>query len=168
MGQTTQKNVSYDNAVSIARQYVTLPVSAAGASGTFGKYYARGNETVWGAWGMQVTAGTSTYTTTNSFVSNGTSTTAVNTNTAATLVQAYRVSGTTTTTWSTFVVAAANGANGAVALQNFTATGTAANGTGGTNLVAGDLIYMLNGTDATAVSLPMWEMSVTPLANVTG
>jgi hypothetical protein len=163
----TTKNASYDNAVSLARYSVTLPVSAAGSGGTFGQYFARGNETVWSVGAIQRVAGTSTYTTTNTFISNGTSTTAVNTNTAATTVTGFRVSGTATTTAQLFVVAAANGANGAVALQNFGAFAAPVNGVAGINLVAGDLLYMTNGTDATATSFPIWEFSVTPLANVT-
>jgi hypothetical protein len=167
MPQQITKNTAYDNAVSLARQLLPLAVSAAGAAGTFGQYYALGNETLWAAHGIQRVAGTSTYTTTTTTISSGTSTTVINTYTAATLVQAYRVSGTTTTTFQTFAIAAANGTNGTVALQNFTACGTATNGTGGTNLVAGDLIYMLNGTDATATTIPAWELSITPLGNVT-
>ena len=162
----TTKNAAYDNAVSLARSYVTLPVSAAGASGTFGKYYARGNEYLWSAQAFQSIAGTSTYTTTSTYITNGTTATTTNTHTAATQVTAYRVSGTTTTTYQPFTVATSNTTNGTMSLNNFTATATSATG-GGTALVAGDLLYMLNGTDTTATSLPMWEMSVAPLANVT-
>jgi hypothetical protein len=167
MSQQTVKNVAYDNAVSLARLFLPLPLSAAGATATCAQYFALGNETLYAAHGIQRVAGTSTFTTTATTVVSGTSTTVVSTYTAATTAQAFRVSGTTTTTFQTFPIAAANGANGAVALHNFTACGTAASGTGGTNLVAGDQIYMVLSTDATATVLPMWEIAVTPLANVT-
>lgn len=163
----TTKNAAYDNAVSLARYVVSLPASAAGSGGTFGKYFARGNETVWSAGATQLVAGTSTYTTTNTIISNGTSTTAVNTNTAATTVTAFRVSGTSTTTAGLFVIAAANTTNGANAQQNFGAFAAPVNGVAGINLLLGDQLYMTNGTDATATSVPLWEFSVTPLANVT-
>jgi hypothetical protein len=167
MPQQITKNAAYDNAMSIARLFLPLPLSAAGASATCGQYFALGNETLYAAHAIQRVAGTSTFTTTNTFLSNGTSTTAVNTNTAATTAQAFRVSGTNTTTYQLFVVAAANGANGAEARHNFTACGTATNGSGGTNLLLGDQIYMVLSTDATATVLPVWEIGVTPLGNVT-
>jgi hypothetical protein len=162
----TLKNAAYDNAVYLARYSEPMTKTAAGSGGTSEVYFARGNEILWSIGARQVAAGTSTYTTTTTFLSTGSSTTAVNTYTAATLIQPFRVSGTTTTTFQTFAVAAANGANGTEARQNYTAAAAAAAG-GGVILSAGDQIYYTNGTDATAVTTPMLELSLAPLANVT-
>jgi hypothetical protein len=162
----TTKNAAYDNAVYMSRWFKTVTKTTAGSGGTSEIYFARGNEILWSVGARQVTAGTSTYTTTSTTLSTGSSTTAINTYTAATLIQPFRISGTSTTTFQTFAVAAANGANGTEARNNFTATGTSATG-GGVALVAGDQIYYTNGTDATAVSSPVLEMSFAPLANVT-
>lgn len=162
----TTKTTAYDNAVSLARQELPMTKTAAGSGGTSEIYWARGNEILWDIGAKQVTAGTSTYTTTTTVLSTGSSTTVINTYTAATLIQPFRVSGTTTTTYQTFAVAAANGANGTEARQNFTAAATAAAG-GGTLLLAGDQIYYTNGTDATAVTTPMLGLGIAPLANLT-
>jgi len=160
------KNAAYDNAVSLARFPVTLQRSAAGSGGTFGQYYARGNELLWSLGAVAITTGSSTYTTTTTVLSSGAVATTTNTYTAATLVQGYRVSGTTTTTFQTFAVANSNSTNGTMALYNYTNAGNV-NAGGGVALTAGDLLYMVNGTDATAVVQPVYEMSIAPLANVT-
>lgn len=162
----TTKTTAYDNAVSLARQELPMTKTTAGSGGTSEIYWARGNEILWDIGAKQVTAGTSTYTTTTTVLSTGSSTTVINTYTAATLIQPFRVSGTTTTTFQTFAVAAANGANGTEARQNFTSAATAAAG-GGTLLLAGDQIYYTNGTDATAVTTPMLGLGIAPLANLT-
>lgn len=160
------KNAAYDNAVSIARYSVPMTKTTAGSGGTSEVYFARGNEILWSIGARQVTAGTSTYTTTTTFISGGTSSTAVNTNTAATLIQPFRITGTTTTTFQTFAVAAANSTNGTEARQNYTNAANL-NAGGGVLLAAGDQVYYTNGTDATAVTAPVLEFSVAPLANVT-
>jgi hypothetical protein len=166
MSLQSTKNAAYDNAVSISRFQVHMTKTTAGSGGTSEVYVARGNEIMWSIGARQVTAGTSTYTTTSTFISNGTATTAVNTSTAATLIQPFRISGTTTTTFQTFPVATANGASGSEARNNFTAAATLVAG-GGTLLSLGDQVYYTNGTDATAVTVPILEMSIAPLANVT-
>jgi hypothetical protein len=164
------KNVAYDNAVSIARYAQALTKTTAGAGGTSEVYFARGNEILWSIGARQVTAGTSTYTTTTTLITGGTSTTVVNTNTAATLIQPFRVNvtgtTTTTTTFQTFVVAAANTTNGTEARQNYTNAANV-NAGGGVILAAGDQVYYTNGTDTSAVTTPVLELSVAPLANVT-
>jgi hypothetical protein len=160
------KNQAYDNAVSISRYTVPMTKTTAGSGGTSEIYFARGNEILWSIGARQVTAGTSTYTTTTTTLAGGASTTAVNTNTAATLIQAFRITGTSTTTFQTFVIAAANSTNGVEARQNFTNAANV-NAGGGVILTAGDQVYYTNGTDATAVTAPMLEFSVAPLANVT-
>jgi hypothetical protein len=162
----TQKNQAYDNAVTLARYPVTLARSAAGSGGTFGQYYARGNEILWDVGASQITAGTSTYTTTTTTLSGGALTTAVNTNTAATLITGYRVSGTSTTTFQPYVVANVNSTNGTMSLNGFTNAANV-NAGGGVLLSAGDFLYQINGTDATAVTQPLYTMSIAPLANVT-
>lgn len=162
----TAKNAAYDNAISLARFPVTLQRNAAGSGGTFGQYYARGNELLWSLGAVAITTGSSTYTTTTTVITGGTSATTTNTHTAATLIQGYRVSGTSTTTFQTFPVANANSTNGVEARNNYTNAANV-NAGGGVALVAGDLLYMVNGTDATAVVQPVYEMSIAPLANVT-
>jgi len=162
----TQKSAAYDNAVTLARFPVALQRSTAGATGTFGQYYARGNEILWDIGAFAITTGSSTYTSTTTTLAGGAITTVVNTNTAATQITPYRVSGTSTTTFQTFVVANSNSTNGTMSLNGFTNAANV-NAGGGVLLAAGDLIYMVNGTDATAVSVPVYEMSIAPLANVT-
>ena len=162
----SSKNVAYDNAMTLARFSVPMTKTTAGSGGTSEIYWARGNEILWSVGARQVTAGTSTYTTTTTLISTGTSTTVVNTYTAATLLQPYRVSGTTTTTFQTVPIAAANSTNGTEARQNYTNAANV-NAGGGVALSAGDQIYYVNGTDATAVTAPVLEMGIAPLANVT-
>jgi len=160
------KTGAYDDAIYNTRYKVEIAASAAGANGTFGQYRALGNETLWSAGAWQVLAGTSTVTsTTTQLGSTGLITTVVNTNTAATAITAYRVSGTSTTTFQPFVIANQNGTLGAMAYQNFTAL-TAPGTYGGIQLLAGDLLYMVNGTDATATSFPIWEFSYSPLGAI--
>jgi hypothetical protein len=166
----SQKNAAYDNAVYLARFAVNMTKTTAGSGGTSEIYWARGNEILWSIGARQVTAGTSTYTTTTTLYTGGTSTTVVNTNTAATLIQPFRVNvtgtTTTTTTFQTFAVAAANSTNGTEARQNYTNAANAVAG-GGVILSAGDQVYYTNGTDTSAVTVPVLEMSIAPLANVT-
>ena len=160
------KNQSYDHAISIERYTVSLTKTTAGSGGTSEVYFARGNEILWSVGARQVTAGTSTYTTTTTTLAGGASTTAVNTNTAATLIQPFRITGTATTTFQTFVVAAANTTNGTEARQKYTNAANV-NAGGGVILLAGDQVYYTNGTDATAVTTPVLELAIAPLANVT-
>jgi hypothetical protein len=162
----SQKTQMYDHAVSIERYMLTMTKTTAGSGGTSEVYFARGNEILWSVGARQVAAGTSTYTTTTTVLASGAVATTTNTNTAATLIQAFRVSGTTTTTFQTFVVAAANTTNGTEARQNYTNAANV-NAGGGVILTAGDQVYYTNGTDATAVTAPMLEFAVAPLANVT-
>ena len=153
MAYQVTKNVAYDNAVTLARWQVALAVSTAGSGGTFGKYTARGNETLYSMGAFQVVAGTSTYTTTDtgSPTATGAAVT-TNTTTAATLIQYFRVSGTSTTTFPTFVVSTQGSKQ-----NNFTAPA----GGGGVALTAGDLIYATNGTDTSATSIPVLEFGYT-------
>lgn len=160
------KNQAYDHAVSVERYSVLMTKTTAGSGGTSEIYWARGNEQLWSVGAKQVTAGTSTYTTTTTVLTAGGVVTTTNTHTAATLIQGFRVSGTTTTTFQTFPVAAANSTNGVEARQNFTNAANV-NAGGGVALSLGDQVYYTNGTDATAVTAPVLEFSVAPLANVT-
>jgi hypothetical protein len=162
----TTKNQVYDHAVTIERLFVPMTKTTAGSGGTSEVYFARGNEILWSIGARQVTAGTSTYTTTTTTLAAGAVSTTTNTYTAATLIQPFRISGTSTTTFQTFAVAAANGANGTEARQNFT-NASGVNAGGGQLLTAGDQVYYTNGTDATAVTTPVLEFSVAPLGNIT-
>jgi hypothetical protein len=154
MAYQINKQVAYDNAVYVARQKLALAASTAGSGGTFGRYVAQGNEVLFAAGASQVTAGTSTYTTTDTSLVSGVVTVTTNTTTAATLITPFRVSGTSTTTGITFPV-------GASRTANFSALTTNA-GSVGITLSQGDVIYMTNGTDATAVSIPVWEIGFAP------
>jgi len=166
----SQKNAAYDNAVSLARFAVNLTKTTAGSGGTSDIYFARGNEILWSIGARQIVAGTSTYTTTTTVLASGAISTTTNTYTAATLIQPYRVNvtgtTTTTTTFQTFAVAAANTTNGTEARQNYTNAANV-NAGGGVLLSLGDQVYVTNGTDATAVTVPVLEMSIAPLANFT-
>ena len=145
------KNQAYDAAVYQATRYrQAAAVSGAGSGGTFGRYVARGDEQLLSVGAYQVVAGTSTYTTTDT-VGGVVST---NTTTAATLVTPFRVSGTSTTTGATFPV-------GAGKLHNWSSFGT-----GGVSLLAGDIVYLTNGTDATATSIPELEFGYANQANI--
>lgn len=154
MAYQPTKNQAYDHQIYLSRQLVQLANSTAGASGTFGRYVARGNEILYSAGAYQVTAGTSTYTTTDTLGG----VVSTNTSIAATLITPFRVSGTSTTTGATFAISTSG-----TRQNNWTELTTA---TGGIALSAGDVVYMVNGTDATAVSAPQWEIGFAPLANV--
>lgn len=176
----TPKSAAYDNAVSLTRFYIQLPLIAAGAGGTSAIYYARGNETLWSIGAFQVTPtaqSTSSLTTTATLIgSGGTSTTVISTNTLAQsyqpVVMNFTYSGTTTTTTTTtygsFPVADVNGtwsgSSGGVQYRNnwtaFTASG------GGINLGLGARVWLVAGTDTAATAIPLLEMSITPEGNV--
>jgi len=148
---STSKSAAYDSAVSVSRQLLPLPASTAGSGGTFGRFVSPANLTVYGIAMSQTTAGTSTYTVVNTGVAGAITT---NTITAATIYNCFRVSGTNTTTYGTAGVVSAAAANP----SNYYSLAL-----GGVNILPGDVMYVTNGTDATAVSLPFWDISFTPV-----
>ena len=151
---STNKSAAYDNAVYLSRQFLPLAVSAAGSGGTFGRFICPTALTINGIHGNSVVAGTSTYTVVNTGVNGALAT---NTITAATIYNCFRVSGTSTTTYGTAGVVSLAAANPS-SYYSLVA--------GGVNCSAGDIMYCVNGTDATATTIPMWDISITPTANV--
>lgn len=152
--------MAYDHPVYTSRDFVPLAVSTAGSGAASGKFYSFTNMTLFGIGFENVVAGTSTYT------SGGVVTSPA---TLATLLRVTNTSTTTvalsTSTLGTFVI----GGTGTAAVGGFISypivTGTATNG--GVAINPGDVIYCVNGTDTAATFVPILDMAVTPLANVT-
>ncbi len=177
------RNMAYDSPAYLARLSHAFGQNAAGASTNFGKFIAFTSLTVFSVVADLITAGTSTTT-----LWNGTATTtAINgdsfsvirvTNTAAagaTPVLATATYGPfsqslyngTATGTQTTVAGVAN----YIALSGTASSGSAQSGTntatGGFTVNQGDALYIVRGTDATAVSGYAIEYGLTPLANVT-
>jgi hypothetical protein len=172
-----QKNQAYDHILYLQRQTIWLPASTAGANGTYGKFYAKGNEIIYSAGAIITTLGaaTSVYTQTTTYLPYGTgintATTVLNTWTAAQISVPYSVvvrgTTTTTTTFSnnSFVNAAVNSTNGTDAHNNWSELASV--GTfGGIACQNGDFYYMVGGTDTAAVVIPYSEIAYQPLSNI--
>lgn len=185
----TMRNMSYDNAAYLARQMIPLGVTAAGAAAATSKFIAFANLLIFSITATLTTVGTSTYTGWN-----GTATvTAVGAetfsvirvfNTAA--AGAAPVLG--TATYGPFVASLYNGtatgtqtnsANPGFTVNvtlSGTATGTgtttgqmqagSAAAIGGFPVNQGDQLFVVQGTDATAVANYALEYAIAPLANV--
>ncbi len=177
------KNMSYDHPAYISRLAHAFPALAAGASGNTSKFVAFTQLQILAAVFSITTAGTSTST-----LYNGTATvTNINgdsfsvlrvTNNAAQGV----APSLSTATYGPFAASQYNGTltgtqtnaagvYGSVALFGTATTGQAQAGaptsTGGFTAKQGDQIYIVRGTDATAVTAFALEYQVTPLADVT-
>ena len=163
MSVRVSKTQAYDHVVSQERFKVQLTKMTAGSGGTSDIYYALGNEQVYGMGAYVAVAGTSTITTTDTVGTAGQLGLAISTNTgtAATSLTAYRVSGTNTTTASPFAIGTGAGA----VANNWTQLSTA---TGGVPLSAGDKLYFVSGTDATATQVPWLEFTVQPVNGFVG
>lgn len=175
----TIKNMGYDHPAYLTRGNFTS-VMTAGSGGVSGRFVAHAALTLFGLTAYTTTAGTSTYTATQYFgAQDGTSTSqTVHANT--TQLSLIRITNTaafgtavalSTTTIGPFIVSRpyANGtATGAVGVYaQFalnTSTGTA--GLNGVSVNVGDQLYVVNGTDATAVNQINIDWQVAPLANV--
>ena len=172
------KNAAYDNAAYVARGNFT-GIMTAGSGGVSTKFVAHANLLLFGLNAYTTTAGTSTYTaTTAQYYAGGTSSATVHVN--ATQLSLIRITNTaaagaapslSTSTVGPFYIdqyytnGTATGGVGAyaqVALN--TSTGTA--GLNGLAINQGDQIYVVNGTDASAVNLINIDFQVQPLANV--
>jgi len=174
------KSMAYDNPAYIARGTFNS-IMTAGSGGVSGKFVAFANLLLFSLTTFTTVAGTSTYTTglLGGPSGVGTAGPAV----AATQLSLIRITNTastgatvalSTTTIGPFTVAgsflgaggtATNqiGASNVFALN--TSSGTA--GFGGVAINAGDQIFVVNGTDATAVELVTIDYQVQPLAAVT-
>jgi len=175
--------MAYDHMAYVARQSHVFPALAAGASGNTSKFIAFTQLQIFSAVFASVTAGTSTAT-----LWNGTATT---TAIAVDSFSVIRITNTaaagatpvlSTSTYGPFAASQYNGTatgtqtnaagvTGSVALFGTATTGVAQSGnpvaTGGFTVNQGDQVYIVRGTDATAVTGFALEYGVTPLANVT-
>ena len=176
--QNTIKNAAYDNPSYIARGAFTT-VMTAGSGGVSGKFVAHANLLLFGLNAYTTTAGTSTYTATQYYgASQGTLTSAtVHANT--TQLSLIRITNTatfgaapalSTSTIGPFYAdtwysngTATGGVGSASQFALNTSTGSA--GLNGLAILAGDQIYVVNGTDASAVNLVTIDYQVTPLSN---
>lgn len=152
------KSMAYDHPAYTSRDIVQLAANTAGSGTLSGKFYCFTNTIVFGI-GMNVTtAGTSTYTVGG---------TATNPATQVSLIRITNTSTTTvalaTSTFGPFTIGGgtANAAGGYASVAVNTAT------TGGVACNPGDVVYVVNGTDASFVGVALLDVGIAPLANVT-
>lgn len=183
----TVRQVAYDNPSALTRQVAQLAQNTAGSGSTSGKFYAWAALTVFGVTFATITAGTSTATVGGTATSPSASFSAIyitNTNTTGTAVSLG------TTTVGPFVIGGtstatnvggqsggiAGGYQGPYALNTLGGTnttqvwgtgtytagypGNAQVGIGGLPMNPGDVLYFVNGTDATAVVVPILQYSL--------
>ena len=175
----TLKNLAYDNPTYMARgQFASI--TAAGSGGVSGKFVAHSNLLLFGLSAWTTVAGTSTYTATQYYNYAGTTNTSATVHVNASQLSLIRITNTasagvapslSTSTIGPFYVdtlfanGTATGQIGAVAQVALnTSTGTA--GLNGLSILAGDQIYIVNGTDTSSVNLVTIEYQVTPLSNL--
>ena len=175
----TLKNLAYDNPAYMARgQFATI--MTAGSGGVSAKFVAHSDLLLFNLSAFTTTAGTSTYTATQYYNYAGSTNTSASVHVNASQLSLIRITNTasagvapslSTSTIGPFYVdtlfanGTATGQIGArcqVALN--TSTGTA--GLNGVSIVAGDQIYIVNGTDASSVNLITIDYQVTPLSNL--
>lgn len=170
------KNAAYDNSVYVSRASLN-GITVAGSGGVSTKFVAHANLLLFGLNAYTTIAGTSTYTATQYY---NTGTNSATVHVAATQLSLIRI----TNTAATGVAPALSTSTvGPFTIDQYYASGTATGGVGvyaqfalntstgtaGLNGVAinqGDQIYLVNGTDATAVNLISIDYQVQPLANV--
>jgi hypothetical protein len=182
------RQVAYDNSSAITRQAAQLAANSAGSGSLSGKFYAWAALTVYGVTFAVTTAGTSTYTVGGTATSPAAQFSAIviqNTNTTGTAVTQgtttigpFTIGGTSTATNVGGTSGGiAGGFQGPYALNTVggtnttqtvgTATyslgypGNASAGFGGIQINPGDQVYFVNGTDATAVVVPILQYSLT-------
>ena len=175
----SQKNMAYDHAAYIARLSHGFGQNAAGASTAFSKFIAFAQLQVFAVTATLITAGTSTST-----LWNGTATVTNINGDSFNLIQisnSAAIGATpvlTTNTHGPYAISLYNGtATGTqtnvagafvtVAMGTNTGAGSPTPTTGGFTANQGDQLYILRGTDATAVSGFALEYGVVPLASVT-
>ena len=170
------KNAAYDNSVYVSRATFG-GITAAGSGGVSPKFVAHANLLLFGLNAYTTIAGTSTYTATQYY---NTGTNSATVHVAATQLSLIRI----TNTAATGVAPALSTSTvGPFTIDQYYANGTATGGVGvyaqfalntstgtaGLNGVAinqGDQIYVVNGTDTSAVNLISIDYQVQPLANV--
>lgn len=167
-----QKSAAYDNPAYLARLAFSS-IMVAGSGGVSGKFVAHAALILYGLNTYSTVAGTSTYT----FTQGGTGTIAI----AATQLSLIRITNTaaagatialSTSTYGPFTVGGGFVGSGTQTnqigaysqFQLNTNTGTA--GLGGIAINQGDQVYIVNGTDATAVELITIDYQIAPGAGV--
>jgi len=183
----TTKSMSYDHPTYVARLQAPLGQNAGGAGSAtqFQKFIAYTALTIFSATATLVTAGTSTST-----LWNGTATVTNINGDSFSVIRIYNTAaaGATpamaTATWGPYAVSLYNGtatatqtnvAGFTVNIPLYAASGTGTgqqqvgtnSGTGGFSVNQGDQVYVIRGTDATAISGIALEYSTQQLANVT-
>jgi hypothetical protein len=183
----TTKNLAYDHAAYIARSMFALGQNAAGAGNAtqFTRFAAFTALQIFSLTATLVTAGTSTST-----LWNGTATVTNINGDSLSLIRIFNTAAAgaapalATATWGPYAVSLYNGTatgtqtNAAGVTVNIPLFATTTNGTGqqqvGTNsgvggfqVNQGDQLYVIRGTDATAVTAVSLEYGIQPLANVT-
>lgn len=153
----TTKSMFYDHAAYLARTTHNPASKAAGASSVYDKFVAFTTMHVFSIGVNTVTAGTSTYTGWN-----GTAT--VTTTGTGDTIAGYKLSGTTTSTYGPYVLDAAVGGFRRIQISGTGLGSSTADG--GVALLQGDLFWVQRGTDATAVEVPVIELSIDPLSVV--
>jgi hypothetical protein len=172
------KNMAYDHPAYLIRSQHAFHQNAPGASTSFSKFVAFTALQVMSVTAVQITAGTSTTT-----LWNGTATTTAINGDSFSVVQISNSAAMgatpvlTTSTHGPYALSLYNGtatatqttvAGAYVNIALSTTTGNAAPvGTGGFTINQGDQVFILRGTDATAVSSYSLEFGILPNANVT-
>ena len=152
----TIKSMYYDHPAYVARMQYQPSQKAAGASQVYDKFCAFTALNVYSIGATSVTVGTSTYTAWNG--------TATGTYTAADSIVAYKVSGTTTSTYGPYAL---DGAVGSFRRIQLSGTGVGSStADGGVQMLQGDTFYVQRGTDASAVQIPCMEYGIAALANI--
>jgi hypothetical protein len=170
MSTGSLKNMGYDHPSYTTRQLLGQSIMAAGSAGVSAKFVAHAAMILFGLNTFTTVAGTSTYT----YTQGGTATVAV----AATQLSVIRITNTasagatvglSTSTYGPYTIGGAFVTAGTLTnqvgaysqFQLNTNTGTA--GLGGVPINQGDQIYVVNGTDATAVELVAIDYQITPI-----
>ena len=183
------RNFAYDHPAYVARQALPLGVLTAGSGGVTTKYVAHANLQIYGVSGVITVVGTSTSTATYP-PAPSTATTQVQAN--GQILNLIRITNTAsygvapalaTVTYGPFISGQlyANGTFTGVVGHQFqypvnslqivgtatTAPNSALSNQGGITVNQGDTLYVVSGTDATAVAALTLDYQVQPLASVT-
>ena len=178
--QNTTKNMGYDNPAYMSRgTYNTSIAAGSGATSTI--FVPHSNLLLLGLTMTPAAAGTSTYTATQYYGGFAGTLTSATVHVSSTQVSLIRVTNTSTfgqapavstSTIGPFYVDYLNTTNGTAtgAVGSFTQvalnTSTGSAGLNGIAVNAGDRLFLVNGTDATAVTYATIDYQILPLSNV--
>lgn len=166
----TLKSFGYDHPSYVTRQILFQSIMVAGSGGVSGKFIVHANMVLYGLNAITTVVGTSTFT----FTAGGTGTVAV----AATQLSLIRITNTatvggtialSTSTFGPFTVGGnflgggtqTNQVGAYSQFQLNTNTGTA--GIGGISVNQGDQVFVVNGTDASAIELVSVDYQIAPV-----